>query len=561
MDGIYETVSNLNAHNSWQTGIVNDGNYNTIEYCVVWASCQANNIPNHPAGGWGQGITTGSGPSSPIVLKGKVLNNVSYNNWGEGIGTYNADGTILEGNVSYDNYSVNIYLSNARNVLCQGNMIYTTTNGIGGPSADDSRSTNCGGLWIADEVQSEPLCTNYVVINNFIRRGDFDAYSWTQVTNAGLNHCLIANNTLVNCPFAIGSDPGSGITNTSSTIANNVFFADSGNPWNLNSIFTGLSFSNNCWSKTPPAGVSGGATDVITNNPHLWRTGSVSPGLLTSNYFRLLANSPCINKGAVLAAVTNDYFLTLRGSPPDIGGYEYVAPVANPDSYSVSENSTNTFNPLANDSAQNPGGSLSLVGVSPTNGTASISGANVIFTPALNFIGTVTIGYTITDNVGGTNTSLITVTVTNVPPVANPDSYSVSQNTTNTFSPLANDVVQTPGGSLSLVSVSPTNGTASISGANVIFTPDLNFAGTATIGYTITDNVGGTNTSLITVTVTAPPVLQIVLASGQITVSWTGAGTLLSSTNVVGPYTPVLNATNPYTATPIGNTFFRVQQF
>jgi hypothetical protein len=52
------------------------------------------------------------------------------------------------------------------------------------------------------------------------------------------------------------------------------------------------------------------------------------------------------------------------------------------------------------------------------------------------------------------------------------------------------------------------------------------------------------------------------LANGQITVSWTGSGILQSTTNIGGPYTLVLNATNPYTIPPttIGNMFFRVQQ-
>jgi uncharacterized repeat protein (TIGR01451 family) len=203
-----------------------------------------------------------------------------------------------------------------------------------------------------------------------------------------------------------------------------------------------------------------------------------------------------------------DPVTTNNSTPPVVTAVTNSPPLANPDSYAVSENSTNTLTPLANDVVQTPGGSLSLISVNATNGTASISGPDVIFTPASNFVGTATIGYTITDNVGGTNSSLITVTVTNRPPVANPDSYSMAENTTNAFSPLANDVVVTPGGTLAIISVSPTNGTAAIvSGTNVQFTPTLNFTGTATIGYTITDSIGGTNSSLITISVTnRPPV-------------------------------------------------------
>ena len=103
-------------------------------------------------------------------------------------------------------------------------------------------------------------------------------------------------------------------------------------------------------------------------------------------------------------------------------------------------------------------------------------------------------GSPVFDPVPANNTTPPVVTaITNVPPLANPDSYAMSENSTNTLSPLVNDAVQTPGGSLSLISVSATNGTASISGNNVIFTPELNFVGTATVGYTITDNLGGTN--------------------------------------------------------------------
>src|SRR5581483_10278693 len=184
-----------------------------------------------------------------------------------------------------------------------------------------------------------------------------------------------------------------------------------------------------------------------------------------------------------------------------------IAPIANPDNTSITENTSTIVSPLGNDTVQTPGGSLTIIGVSPTNGIASvINGTNVLFTPATNFIGTATVGYTISDGIGGSATSLITVTVTNIAPIANPDSVVAPENIAITVLPLANDLVQTPGGALTIINASPTNGTASIiGGTNVLFTPATNFIGTATIGYTITDGVGGTNTSLITVTVLSTP--------------------------------------------------------
>ena len=56
--------------------------------------------------------------------------------------------------------------------------------------------------------------------------------------------------------------------------------------------------------------------------------------------------------------------------------------------------------------------------MNPTNGIASISGTNIIFTPTNDFTGTATIGYTITDGIGGTNSSVITVNVTDLADIA-----------------------------------------------------------------------------------------------------------------------------------------------
>jgi hypothetical protein len=140
------------------------------------------------------------------------------------------------------------------------------------------------------------------------------------------------------------------------------------------------------------------------------------------------------------------------------------------------------------------------------------------------------------------------------PPTANADSYSVASNTVNTvFNPLANDLAIAPATALGLVSVFPTNGTASISGSTVLFSPTANFLGTATVGYTVADNLGSTNRGLITISVTnVPPPISIPVSatvSGQkIILSWSNpVFSLQFSTNVVGPYATIGGATSPFT--------------
>jgi hypothetical protein len=235
---------------------------------------------------------------------------------------------------------------------------------------------------------------------------------------------------------------------------------------------------------------------------------------------------------------------------------------ANPDTFAVTENSTNILVPLPNDA----GWSLNITGLTlDGNETATVSGTNISFVPAANFIGTATVGYTIQDNLGNSSSSSITVVVTNIPPLANPGSVTVPENSVNNvLSPLTNDVVETAGGSLGLVSVTATNGTASISGTNVLFTPTIGYTGLATIGYTVTDNIGGTNSSVITVTVgtvASIPISESLLSGGQLVLSWNSAlFSLQTSTNVAGPYITIPGATSPYTNSSTTNaaTFFRL---
>src|SRR5438445_632995 len=187
------------------------------------------------------------------------------------------------------------------------------------------------------------------------------------------------------------------------------------------------------------------------------------------------------------------------------------APVAVDDNASTAEDVPVTISPLDNDSDVE-GPSPTIIRATATKGTAvMVGGTNVLFTPAANFNGTATIGYSISDGNGGTASALITVTVSavNDPPVAVDDAANTAEDVPVTISALDNDS-DVDGDSLTITSVSATNGTAVIvGGTNVLFTPAANFNGTATIGYTISDGNGGTTSALITVTVSPvndPPV-------------------------------------------------------
>ena len=308
---------------------------------------------------------------------------------------------------------------------------------------------------------------------------------------------------------------------------------------------------------------------------------------LSNAYAQLWVNpaspaSPSVLSTTLPASQTNLYNLAcfeLRQSGQPNGGVSslsrllvgttfnsvFYPPAANADALALTENSgASLLSPILNDSGWN----LGLVQVSETdgNGTAAINGTNVTFTPAANFIGTATIQYTVQDNLGETNSATITVTVTNIPPLAPALSYDVNENSVNNgLDPLTHCVVNTPGGTLGLVSVSETdgNGTATLSGNQVLFTPANNFTGAAAITYVITDNIGGTNSATITVNVTSltPIPVSAQLAGGNLVLSWTNpAFSLQYATNIAGPYVTIPTATSPYTnlVTTNASGFYRL---
>jgi hypothetical protein len=186
-----------------------------------------------------------------------------------------------------------------------------------------------------------------------------------------------------------------------------------------------------------------------------------------------------------------------------------AAPTADDDTATVAEDSGATTIDVLDGDTDPDGDTLSVTAVTqPTNGTVAItnSGADVSYTPNANLFGTDTFNYTVNDGNGGTDTGSVTVTVTSVndDPVANNDSATVNEDSSNNaINVLTNDTfAPDTGETLSVTAVTdPPSGTAAFTATGVTYTPDANFFGTDTFDYTVSDGNGGTASATVTVTV------------------------------------------------------------
>jgi large repetitive protein len=104
-------------------------------------------------------------------------------------------------------------------------------------------------------------------------------------------------------------------------------------------------------------------------------------------------------------------------------------PVAVNDTTNTLEDTSVAIKVLANDT--DPEGTpLTITATSTTNGTALVSGTNIVFTPSTNFNGSLVFHYTISDgSLYATGKVTVTVVAVNDSPVAGNDAYTTSENT------------------------------------------------------------------------------------------------------------------------------------
>ena len=195
---------------------------------------------------------------------------------------------------------------------------------------------------------------------------------------------------------------------------------------------------------------------------------------------------------------------------------ENDAPVATDDDIETPEDTQVSYNVLDNDSDQDIGDQISFV--SFTEDTSSLpgsisatAGGVVTFDPDANYHGSFTIGYTIRDLIGLTDTAEITITVTavNDAPEAQDDAVQTPEDTPTGINvgALISDADITTDGDTLTVSVAngdgPAHGAAVVSGKTITYTPNADWNGVDHITYTVTDSQGASDKGVITVTVTA----------------------------------------------------------
>src|SRR6185503_8715096 len=185
-------------------------------------------------------------------------------------------------------------------------------------------------------------------------------------------------------------------------------------------------------------------------------------------------------------------------------------PVANPDTFTVTEDGSVTINVRFNDGdVETPVLTITRVNGNPVidgglavvvpNGTVQLVGGQLVFTPAPNYSGAANFSYTITDG-AHTADAVVSGTVTSIDdlPIANPDAFVVAEDGSVTINVVGNDI-DIDGDTLTITHVNGTpitdggaavavpDGSVRLVNGQLVFTPAPDYNGPASFDYTVSD--------------------------------------------------------------------------
>ncbi len=178
-----------------------------------------------------------------------------------------------------------------------------------------------------------------------------------------------------------------------------------------------------------------------------------------------------------------------------------VAPVASDKSLTTPEDSpVQTILHATDDNGDNLTFTITQ---SPSNGTLNVSGTIVTYTPGPDYNGGDSFKFEASDGSLTSNVATVDITVSpvNDAPVANSQSVSTFRNTAKDITLTGSDLEGDP---LTYAIINqPANGTVSINGATVTYTPALNYIGSD--NFTFVANDGGLNSGAASVSILIDP--------------------------------------------------------
>jgi len=296
-------ISNVRVHNSWKSGVLITGDSNIFENGVVYDNSLRTD-----------GRTSGCLSTTGWAEDNIIRNNVVYHNEGEAVSCFRAYRTVIDGNIVYDNAPENIYIDNCPGGVVQNNLVYHT---------GDSKWRSGPGIEVRDEESAAGTAQSVglKVVNNFVY-GTNKCFSFSyHDSSRGLKDVLIAYNTFVNAGRLSNFRIKSGANHENTVITNNIILQEDSLTIADVPSDSELHFSYNLWSRSPSSSARGSGD--IYSDPRLSKSGSISPGQLTPDWFKLTSSSPAINSARVISQVTTDFFGSPRGSNPDMGAHEF----------------------------------------------------------------------------------------------------------------------------------------------------------------------------------------------------------------------------------------------
>jgi len=341
-----------------------------------------------------------------------------------------------------------------------------------------------------------------VVVKEVARPDAADPFRWDVLFTGNL-----AEQNIVEMTIDASLIPGTGIVGSVSEL----FPAD---PSNAGTFLSSFQFSddyingNSAVDEVTEFSEVGGFAGINEKDGNIFLVWEVTLRALGEGQVDFTPNAPEESSSATLVFGSDD---PVPNDMIDFGLADSITivnfgPVA--DSANAIEDSTDNSIPVLANDIFGGAGSITGIATDPANGSVSISGDNILYTPNADFFGTDTFEYSATDGTFS-GTALVTVSVsgTQDPPIAvNDPNGSVAEDSSDTSIDVLSNDSDLDGDTLMVLSVeSAANGTPAVAGdmLSVEYTPNADFSGTDTFTYTITDGNGGTDTATVTVNVSA----------------------------------------------------------